>query len=89
MVRYYLNDWSPTLGWFLWFGFVFLFFAALAVWAFTYKIDQKGDEKGSRKEALDIINERYAHGKINNEDYARMKSNILKENKKGRAYASK
>jgi putative membrane protein len=69
------NDWYFAWGWLLWIGFIVLVFSGLGNWGYTYRAHQKYD--GSpRKEALDILNERYARGEITREQYTEMKSDI-------------
>ena len=77
MIHPIWNDWHSSWGWFLWFGFIFLMFSSLGNWGYTYRAHQKyGD--APRKDALDILNERYARGEINREEYGQMKSEISK-----------
>ena len=64
MWNYYWNDRYMNAGWFLWFGVVFLFFAGMANWAYTYSAHQKFLDKYTPKDELDILNEGYARGSI-------------------------
>jgi putative membrane protein len=77
MVHTYWNDWFFGWGWVLWLGFVFLMFSSIGNWGYTYRAHQRfGGEP--RKEAFDILNERYARGEITREQFAEMKSTISK-----------
>ncbi len=77
MYHYYWNDWYPVWGWVLWFGIVFLLFSSIGNWGYSYRAHQKYD-RHPRKEAIDILNERYARGEINREQYGQMKSDLTK-----------
>ncbi len=79
MSNYYWNDWYSGWGWFLWFGVIFLLFASAGNWGYTYRAHRKFEGGYSPKNALDILNERYASGEIKREDYLKMKSEILSE----------
>jgi putative membrane protein len=75
MVHNYWSDWYFGWGWMLWFGFVFLIFSGIGNWGYTYRAHQKYDLP-PRKEASDILNERYARGDITREQYVQLKSDI-------------
>ncbi len=63
-------------GWILWLGFIFLVFSGFGNWGYTYRIHHRYD--GSpRKEAIDILNERYARGEIKRDEYNQLKTDIL------------
>lgn len=78
MPHAYWNDWYFSWGWFLWFGFVFLLVSSLGNWGYTYRAHQRFGPP-PRREALDILDARYAKGEINREEYNQMKSEIVKE----------
>lgn len=75
MNHYYWNDWYSGWGWFLWFGIWFLLISSFGNWGYTYRVHRKYDEYPT-KQALDILNERYARGEIDRLEYGRMKSEI-------------
>lgn len=81
MVHYYWNDWYFGWGWILWFGFIFLLFSSFGNWRYTYHAHRKYGDLNNTKEAVDILNERYARGEITQEDYQRMKAEISGEAK--------
>jgi putative membrane protein len=59
----------------LWFGFIFLIFSGIGNWGYTYRVHRRYDLP-TRKDASDILNERYARGDITREQYAQQKSDI-------------
>ena len=80
MEHYYWNDWYSGWGWFLWYGIIILIFSSFGNWGYTYRVHRLyGDE--SQKTALDILNERYARGEIQRDEFQRMKSEIKSESK--------
>jgi len=82
MSHYYWNDWYSAFGWLLWLGIAFLFFASLGNWGYTYRAHRKYEGAYPTKDAVAILNERYARGDINHEEYIRMKSHILPDAEK-------
>ena len=77
MEHYYWNDWYMGWGWFLWYGMVILLFSSLGNWGYTYSAHRKSETP--KKEALDILNERYARGELQRDEYNRMKVEIWEE----------
>lgn len=75
MAHNYWNDWFFGWGWILWFGFVFLMFSSIGNWGYAYRAHRKYDEQ-PRKQAFDILNERYARGEITRDQYTLLKSDI-------------
>jgi len=71
----YWNDWYFGWGWFLWFGILFLFFSSIGNWGYSYRAHRRFGELGS-KDAVDILNERYARGEITHEELGFMKSKV-------------
>jgi putative membrane protein len=74
--HYYWNDWYSGWGWFLWFGLILVMFSSFGNWGYTYSAHRRFAGH-PRKNALDILNERYARGEIKNDEYAKMKSTIV------------
>ena len=85
----YWNDWYAGWGWFLWFGVIFLLFASIGNWGYTYRAHRRFEDEYPRKNALEILNERYARGELNHEDYVRIKSQISPESPETKGAAKK
>lgn len=60
-------------GFFLWLGFFFLVISSFGNWGYTYRTHKKYSGLFPNK-ALDILNERYASGEVNHDEYTKMKS---------------
>jgi len=57
---------------------IFLIFSSFGNWGYTYRVHRiNGDD--SQRKAIDILNERYARGEIEREEFHRMKSDIRTE----------
>lgn len=78
MEHYYWNDWYSAWGWFLWFGMILLIFSSFGNWGYTYRVHRLYGEDSS-KTALDFLNDRYARGEIQSDEYQRIKSEIKSE----------
>ena len=76
MQTYYWNDWYSGWGWFLWFGVFFLLFSSAGNWGYTYRAHRRFEDSPT-KNALDHLNERYAKGEIKQDEYMKIKSDIL------------
>jgi putative membrane protein len=64
-------DWS----WILWMGFIVLVFSSFGNWGYTYRAHRKfGDSP--RKDAVAILNERYASGELSRAQYLELKTDI-------------
>ena len=77
MVHSNLNDWYFGWSWLIWFAFIFLMFSTIGNWGYTYRAHRRLEGQ-PRKEALDILNERYARGDVTREQFAQLKSDISK-----------
>jgi putative membrane protein len=64
-------DWS----WILWMGFLVLVFSSFGNWGYTYRAHRRFDAAPS-KDALAILNERYATGDLTRAQYLELKSDI-------------
>ena len=64
-------------GWLFWIGFWFLFISSFGNWGYSYRIHRKYNQQPT-KNALEILNERYARGEIEREEYATMKVELAK-----------
>ncbi|WP_231739317.1 SHOCT domain-containing protein [Novosphingobium sp. FSW06-99] len=62
-------------GWFLWLGFIILMFSSFGNWGYSYRAHRKFDNWPD-KDALAILKERYAAGKLTREQYLEQKSDI-------------
>ena len=56
-------------------GLVSLMFSSLGNWGYTYRAHQKYGQP-AQKSAADILNERYARGELNREEYGVLKADI-------------
>ena len=77
MVHSNLNDWYFGWGWLLCFGFIFLMFSSFGNWGYTYSAHRKYCANRG-KEAIDILNERYARGEVTRDQFVQLKSDISK-----------
>ncbi len=72
----YWNNWYGGWGWFLWFGLILVMFSSFGNWGYTYRAHRKFDGFSFEKDAIDLLNERYAKGDIDREEFHRMKAEI-------------
>lgn len=73
---YYWTNWYSGFGWFLWFGFLILFFSSIGNWGYTYRAHRKYEGVFGQTNANSILAERYARGDIDREVYLKMKAEI-------------
>jgi putative membrane protein len=73
---YYMNDWNSGWGWFLWIGVWFLLISSFGNWGYTYRAHRLYRDLNPQKNANDILNERYAKGEIERNEYLQMKREI-------------
>jgi putative membrane protein len=71
----YWNDLYSGWGWVLWFGFILLMFSGFGNWGYTYRAHRRFDV-GAPNAAQDILDERYARGELNREQYSQQKADI-------------
>jgi putative membrane protein len=76
MSNYYWNDWYSGFGWLLWFGLIFLVVSGIGNWGYTYGAHRRFASYGQPKDALDILDERYARGELTLEQYSAMKATV-------------
>tara|TARA_R110001583_G_scaffold193616_1_gene362401 strand:+ start:413 stop:643 length:231 start_codon:yes stop_codon:yes gene_type:complete len=62
-------------GWVLWIGFWFLLISSFGHWGYSYRSNRRYFAQ-SQKTALDILNERYARGDIEQQEFTRIKKEI-------------
>ena len=76
MTGYYWNDWYSGWGYLLWFGMIFLLFSTLGNWGYTYQAHSRYRDFETRKNAFDLLSERYAKGDLNHEEFVRVREEI-------------
>lgn len=69
--------WMPFMGMIFWVLILFLIVAAVMAFARPGNTDSRTDSTQRRPTALDILEERYARGEINREEYLQKKQDIL------------
>ena len=69
------NSWYFGWGWLLWFGIMMLLFSSVGNWGYTYRV-HRFSGRPRQKDALDILDERYARGEINLAEFSEMKAAI-------------
>jgi putative membrane protein len=62
-------------GWFLWIVVWFLLISSFSHWGYSYRTHRRYFNE-SNKTAIDLLNERYARGDIEREEFIRIKSEI-------------
>jgi len=79
----YWNDWYAGWGWLLWYGILLLLISSIGNWGYTYKAHRRYEDKHPGKNAMYLLDKRYANGDIKREEYLRIKSDILDKMEKG------
>lgn len=69
------NSFYLGWGWILWLAFLFLLFSSFGNWGYAYRAHRKFDSL-PRKDAVSILNERYAAGELTRAQYLELKSDI-------------
>jgi putative membrane protein len=72
----YWNDWYSGWGWFLWVGIFCLIFSSFGNWGYTYQAHRRYRDSSANKDAVDMLNERYARGEIQRNEFHKMKEEI-------------
>jgi len=75
----YWNDLYANWGWFLWIGIGFLLISSYGNWRYSHLAHQKYDNQPLRS-PMQILNERYAKGDIERQEYLKMKEEIYYSN---------
>ena len=70
------NGFFSGWGFFFWVAIWFLMISSFGNWGYTYRAHRLYRGLSSEKTARDILNERYARGELNREEFLRMKSEI-------------
>ncbi len=65
------------MGWGMGFGWLLVLVVVVGVIWFINRAVQPNQQFQNQKTAIDILNERYAHGEIEKEEYLRLKNDIL------------
>jgi putative membrane protein len=72
----YWNSWYSGWGWFLWVGVWFLLISSFGNWGYTYRAHRLYRDINPQKTAKDVIDERYAKGEIDRNQYVQMKKDL-------------
>jgi putative membrane protein len=75
MMNPHYNDLFYGWGWILWFGVIFLMLSSFGNWGYSYRAHRKFDG-ATQKDAIAILNERYARGELTRVQYLELKSDI-------------
>jgi putative membrane protein len=73
----YWMDLAATWSWLLWIGMIVLLFSTTGNWGYTYQAHQKFGDLPNGEVALGILAQRYAKGEIKEEEFHRVKNEIL------------
>jgi putative membrane protein len=75
MNQMYNDSFYLGWGWILWLGFIVLLFSSFGNWGYSYRAHRKVDG-ATVKDALAMLNERYASGEVSRDSYLEMKADI-------------
>lgn len=79
MEHMYWYEWYSGWDWFLWFGVGVLLVSSFGNWSYSRSAHEKYDRHALRS-PMDTLNQRYANGEIEREEYLKMKSEIYYSN---------
>ncbi|WP_133011268.1 SHOCT domain-containing protein [Marinomonas flavescens] len=69
------NEYWSGWSWLLWVAIWFLMISSFGHWGYSYRSNRRYFSQ-PQKTALDILNERYARGDIDQEEFTRIKHDI-------------
>lgn len=75
MTHDYLANWNFGWSWLLGFGFWFLLLSSFGHGRYAYRFNQRYTAQPG-KNALDLLNERYARGDIDRDEYRQLKQEM-------------
>jgi putative membrane protein len=70
---------------FLWIGIWFLLISSFGNWGYTYRVHRRYGER-SDKTSTELLNERYARGDINREEFHKIKNEMAENVRDAKKY---